>query len=174
MPKDVVIPQEQALAIPKTRDEALERVMSNYPILDPDDIELRSALEVMTATTPEDTLRLPESVSIRDICGEPFWLDGIQGLLPSTMEESAGKYYALYHCSWDDGRKFTATSGSPYVFFRAAHLDEMAWLPRRVVSMLVQSKGNTNRWSLWIVDRPATVDPVSGDVIDTEPVEVTA
>jgi hypothetical protein len=159
MTKEIIPQPEGALAIPKTRDEALERVMSNYPVLDPDDVELRSAMEVMTATTPEDTLRAPESVSLRDIGGEPFWLEGITGLLPSTMEESAGKYYALYRCAWDDGRKFTATSGSPYVFFRAARCDEMGWLPRRMVSLLVQSKTNVNRWSLWVVDRPLRAEP---------------
>lgn len=145
---------------------ALAERVARYPLLDPDDIDERTLLKTLSAETAEDILASPDTEGLRDITGEPFYLVGIEGFLPSNLKDHEDEVYALLTCRRDDGTQFTASTGSKFAITRAIRMDELGLLPRRVVAVSLESKNDPNRSSLWLVDAPLFRRPNPGPVID--------
>jgi hypothetical protein len=134
--------------------EILAEKLENYPILDPETIDERTMLKTLSAASAEDVGAMPDTASLDSITGEPFYLLGIEGCLPSEIKGRADDFYYLLACKWDDGRHFTASTGSRFCITRAIRWDELGALPRRVMSVSLESKRDSSRTSLWLVDAP--------------------
>jgi len=153
----------------KTAAGLLAAKLERYPILDPETLDERTLMKTLSATNAEAVGAMPDTVGLDDITGEPFWLEGIEGALPSTIKGSTNDLYYLLSCHWDDGRAFTATTGSKFCITRAIRWDELDALPRRVMSLLLEGKRDPTRSSLWLVDAPLRAAPGA-----TTPVEAKA
>jgi hypothetical protein len=149
--------------------EILAAKLENYPILDPETIDERTMLKTLSAVSAEDVGTLPDTASLDSITGEPFYLLGIEGRLLSNIKGHEDEFYYLLSCRWDDGRHFTASTGSRFCITRAIRWDELGALPRRVMSVLLESKRDATRSSLWLVDAPLRDMPGA-----TAPLDATA
>lgn len=155
------LPQKQgALSLAEVIEDQFEVVDLEAE----EDFTISRTLSMDLAT---EILSAPESVSLDQITGEPFWLDSVNFFAKTTMKNAEHPYYVYLNCHWDDGRGFQGTTGSPFLMSRAVRLAQVQALPRRVMSVLVESRRNAGQASLWIVDAPERHHKENGSVIET-------
>jgi len=142
--------------------------LAELPILDPDTIDERTLAQTLSATSAEDVGAMPETASLDSITGEPFYLLGIEGCLPSGIKGREDEFYYLLRCRYDDGRQFTASTGSKFCITRAIRWTELEALPRRVMSVLLESKRDSTRSSLWLVDAPLRTAPTASAPLEAK------
>jgi hypothetical protein len=146
----------------------LAAALAEYPILSLDDVDDRSIFAALTADSAEDIFADPDSVGLRDITGEPFTLVGIEGILASTIKDHKGEPYIVLNAVRHNGVRFTITTGSLYAMARAVGAERKGLLPRRVMAVLLESKTDSTRSSLWLVDAPAPPPVDGGPVVDVK------
>jgi hypothetical protein len=161
------MPDKTNLPARATSEELIVSIAANYTVVDPEELEGRTLLRTLTAETATQVLAGPESQSLDEMTGEPFWLVGIDFFTFSSVKGRESDLYAYIDCYHDDGRGFQVTTGSPFVISRVHRLGELGVLPRRVMSLLVESKRNQGQSSLWIVDAPKSRDNGGRGVVDT-------
>jgi len=159
--KDLVIPPGFAFDLSTEARRTFAELLMTFPILDPADIEDRSLIAELHAESAEDLFAAPETRPLDGMTGEPFWLTGVVGVLPSEVREHVGEPYVLLSARDDNARAFTISTGSHYSMRRAVKAAAAGMLPRRVMAIFLQSKGDTSRSSLWIVDAPKPTGPVT-------------
>ena len=150
----------------RTSADVITSISLRYPVVPPDELEGRTLVRTLTAETATAVLAAPESVALDDITGEPFWLMGISFFTYSQVKDRENDLYVYLDCYWDDGRGFSATTGSPFVISRVHRLSELGVLPRRVMSILVESRRNSGQSSLWIVEAPLSTSNGPGPIIE--------
>lgn len=151
----------------KTGTELIAEIASQYRVVSFDEMEGLTIERTMFAETATEVLMAPESVSLDEHTGEPFWLIGIDFFARSQVKGREDDVYAYINCYWDDGSGFQATTGSPFVISRVHRLTMLGVLPRRVMSVLVESKRNQGQSSLWIIEAPERPENGAGAVIAT-------
>lgn len=156
------------LSVPKHSDvrNPVLVIAEQYPVVTPDEMENLTLSRTLLAETATAVLAEPESHSLDEMTGEPFYLDGIDFFTYSQVKGREDDLYAYINCHWDNGNGFTVTTGSPFVLVRAHRLKELQVLPRRVMSVLVESRRNQGQSSLWIVDAPEARDNGVGRVLE--------
>lgn len=156
----------------KTGTELIAEIASQYRVVSFDEMEGLTIERTMMAETATQVLAAPESVSLDEHTGEPFWLIGIDFFAQSQVKGREDDVYAYINCYWDNGSGFQATTGSPFVISRVHRLAMLGVLPRRVMSVLVESKRNQGQSSLWIVEAPQRTTGVVAEVIETTGVNI--
>jgi len=146
----------------------IDAISGNYRVVAVDEMEGLTIARTLTAETATAVLAEPESHPLDEMTGEPFWVDGIDFFTYSQVKGRESDLYAYINAHWDDGRGFQATTGSPFVISRVHRLSELGVLPRRVMSVLVESKRNAGQSSLWVVDAPVRADNGPRPVIEAE------
>lgn len=127
--------------------------LAGIPVISNTDDLVEAALaRIMSATSVEELLANPESVSLREHVGEIFTVHRIAGLLASTIRE--GEWYGLIEAVTKDGEIVTVTTGSPYALGRIAKCQQMGWLPRRMRVVELESASHPGQASLWVIDAP--------------------
>lgn len=156
----------------KTGTELIAEIASQYRIVSFDEMEGLTIERTMFAETATQVLAAPESVSLDELTGEPFWLIGIDFFAQSQVKGREDDVYAYINCYWDNGSGFRATTGSPFVISRVHRLAMLGVLPRRVMSVLVESKRNQGQASLWIIEAPQRTTGLGEQVIETTGVNI--
>jgi hypothetical protein len=161
MPDQTNLPQK------KTPVDVMAVVTRSYPFVSIDEMEGMSLQRTLAASTATAVLAEPESHALDEMTGEPFWLQGIDFFTFSQVKGHEADLYAYLNCYWDNGAGFTVTTGSPFVITRVHRLAELQVLPRRVMSILVESKRNQGQASLWIVEAPLVTGNGPVSIIET-------
>jgi hypothetical protein len=161
------MPDKTNLPVAMSSQDLIADIASHYPIISPEDFEGLGIQRALQAETLTAVLAMPESVSLDEITGTPFWLLGIDFFTYSAVKTREKDLYAYINCYWDNGVGFQATTGSGYALGRVHRCAQLNGLPRRVMSLLVESKRTPGQSSLWIVDAPEGRTNGAQKVIDT-------
>ena len=148
------MPDKINLPDPTSAAELVEQIATGYTVIAPEDLEGLGIMRALAAETATAVLALPESKSLDEMTGEPFWLDGIDFFTYSAVKGREDDLYVYLSCHYDNGQGFQATTGSGYTIGRVHRLVQLGVLPRRVMSVLVESKRNQGQSSLWVIDAP--------------------
>jgi hypothetical protein len=161
------MPDKSNLPEKKSPSRLIEIVAQSYPVVSIDEMEGMSLQRTLAAQTATQVLAEPESHSLDEMTGEPFWLQGIDFFTYSQVKDRENDLYAYLNCYWDTGAGFTVTTGSAFVITRVHRLAELHVLPRRVMSILVESRRNQGQSSLWIVEAPLRAENGTAPIVET-------
>src|SRR5271154_2287802 len=144
-----------SLVQPEDAADVLNRLVSELPILDEEDLTPRTLARIMNATGASDIFANPEMENLQDNLGRRFVLEAVVGRRVSDYEGS--EFFLVYEMTdIETGERVTIGSASPYAATSALVAQAKGMLPSTVRVVGLESRKKPGQVSTWFVStRPA-------------------